>query len=172
MQIWRSKSSPNHKTPLALTIGNFDGVHLGHQAILSRLKETADKLGIAACVMTFEPHPREFFAPDQAPTRLTSFREKLQQLARSKVDYVRVYRFNYDFAKISPEAFIERILNHELSVRWLLIGDDFRFGARRAGPLSAATLISSARLEVSAWENTASIVIPVSARISSTSDPI
>ncbi|MCP5291701.1 bifunctional riboflavin kinase/FAD synthetase [Nitrosomonas sp.] len=143
MQIWRSKSSPNHKTPLALTIGNFDGVHLGHQAILSRLKETADKLGIAACVMTFEPHPREFFAPDQAPTRLTSFREKLLQLARSKVDYVRVYRFNYDFAKISPEAFIERILNHELSVRWLLIGDDFRFGARRAGDFALLEALSA-----------------------------
>ncbi|SEQ85537.1 riboflavin kinase / FMN adenylyltransferase [Nitrosomonas sp. Nm51] len=143
MQIWRSKPSPNYKTPLALTIGNFDGVHLGHQAILSRLKETADKLGIAACVMTFEPHPREFFAPDQAPTRLTSFRKKMQQLARLKVDYVRVYRFNYDFAKISPETFIERILNHELSVRWLLVGDDFRFGARRAGNFALLKALSA-----------------------------
>ncbi|SEN20774.1 bifunctional riboflavin kinase/FAD synthetase [Nitrosomonas marina] len=142
MQIWRSNPSPNHKTPLALTIGNFDGVHLGHQAILSCLKDTADKLGIAACVMTFEPHPREFFAPDQAPTRLTSFREKLQQLARSKIDYVRVYRFNYDFAKISPEAFVDRILIQELSVRWLLVGDDFRFGARRAGDFAMLKAMS------------------------------
>jgi len=133
MQIWRSKPSPNHKTPIALTIGNFDGVHLGHQAMLSRLKSTADQLGLAACVMTFEPHPREFFAPDQAPTRLTSLREKLEQLAKSGIDYVRVYRFNYDFAKISPEAFITQILEKEHSVRWLLVGDDFRFGARRAG---------------------------------------
>jgi riboflavin kinase/FMN adenylyltransferase len=83
--------------------------------------------------MTFEPHPREFFAPDQAPTRLTSLREKLIQLAASGVDYVRVYRFNYDFAKISPEFFISQILQEDHAVRWLLIGDDFRFGARRAG---------------------------------------
>ncbi|MCB1937213.1 MAG: bifunctional riboflavin kinase/FAD synthetase [Nitrosomonas sp.] len=133
MQIWRSKTSPNQKTPIALTIGNFDGVHLGHQAMLSRLRSAADRLGLAACVMTFEPHPREFFAPDQAPTRLTSLREKLEQLAVSGIDFTRVYRFNYDFAKISPEDFITRILEKEHSVRWLLVGDDFRFGSRRAG---------------------------------------
>ena len=142
MQIWRSKPSPNKKTPLALTIGNFDGVHLGHQAMLSRLKHAANKLGIAACVMTFEPHPREFFAPDQAPTRLTSFREKLEQLAKSDVDYVRVYRFNYDFAKINPEEFVSRLLQKELSVRWLLVGDDFRFGARRAGDFAMLNALS------------------------------
>lgn len=133
MQIWRSRSSPHHKTPIALTIGNFDGVHLGHQAILARLKSASDHLGIATCVMTFEPHPREFFAPDQAPTRLTSLREKLIQLAASRIDYVRVYRFNYDFAKISPEFFVSKILQENHTVQWLLIGDDFRFGARRAG---------------------------------------
>jgi len=142
MQIWRSKPSPNSKTPLALTIGNFDGVHLGHQAILSRLRQTADKLGIAACVMTFEPHPREFFAPDQAPTRLTSFKEKLVQLAKSNVDYVRVYRFNYDFAKISPERFVAEILQQELSVQWLLVGDDFRFGASRVGNFELLKILS------------------------------
>ena len=133
MQIWRSTSSPNIKTPLALTIGNFDGVHLGHQAILSRLKSISHQFGLAACVMTFEPHPREFFAPDQASTRLTSLREKLEQLATSSIDYVRVYRFNRDFAKISPQAFVSQILLKDHAVRWLLIGDDFRFGARRAG---------------------------------------
>lgn len=133
MQIWRSTSSPNIKTPLALTIGNFDGVHLGHQAILSRLKSVSHQLGLAACVMTFEPHPREFFAPDQASTRLTSLREKLEQLAVSSIDYVRVYRFNRDFAKISPQTFVSQILLKDHAVRWLLVGDDFRFGARRAG---------------------------------------
>ncbi|HBV20653.1 MAG TPA: bifunctional riboflavin kinase/FAD synthetase [Nitrosomonas sp.] len=142
MQIWRSKSSPNNKVPIALTIGNFDGVHLGHQAILSRLRNAADKLGIAACAMTFEPHPREFFAPDQAPTRLTSLREKFEQLAKSNVDCIRVYRFNYDFAKISPEEFISQLLQKELSVRWLLVGDDFRFGARRAGDVTMLKALS------------------------------
>lgn len=132
MHTWR-RASTRAETPIALTIGNFDGVHLGHQAMLSRLKDAAHRLGLPACVMTFEPHPREFFAPDQAPTRLTSLREKLQLLAQSEVDYVHVCRFNYDFARISAEEFITRILNQELSVRWLLVGDDFRFGARRAG---------------------------------------
>lgn len=135
MHTWR-RTSTRAETPVALTIGNFDGVHLGHQAMLSRLKDAAHRLGLPACVMTFEPHPREFFAPDQAPTRLTSLREKLQLLARSEVDCVHVCRFNYDFARISPEEFITRVLNQELSVRWLLVGDDFRFGARRAGDLT------------------------------------
>lgn len=132
MHVWRS--IPSHaETPIALTIGNFDGVHLGHQAMLTRLKNAASRLGLPACVMTFEPHPREFFAPDQAPTRLTSLREKLELLDKSGIDGVIVYRFNFDFAKISPETFITRILVDGFSVRWILVGDDFRFGARRAG---------------------------------------
>lgn len=143
MHTWQSTTSKHAKTPVALTIGNFDGVHLGHQAMLTRLIDAANRLGIAACVMTFEPHPREFFAPDQAPTRLTSLREKLELLAKSKVDSVRVYRFNYNFAKISPEEFITRILNKELSVRWLLVGDDFRFGARRAGDFAMLQALSA-----------------------------
>ena len=73
------------EAPVALTIGNFDGVHLGHQAMLACLKETAARLGLTACVMIFEPHPREFFAPDKAPTRLTSLREKLELLAAAGV---------------------------------------------------------------------------------------
>lgn len=132
MHTWR-RSSIRAKTPIALTIGNFDGVHLGHQAMLTRLKDAAKRLGLPACVMTFEPHPREFFAPDQAPARLTSLREKLKYLIQAEVDCIHVCRFNYDFARINPEQFITRTLNQELSVRWLLVGDDFRFGARRAG---------------------------------------
>ncbi len=121
------------ETPVALAIGNFDGVHLGHQAMLTRLKEATNQLGLVSCVMTFEPHPREFFAPDQAPTRLTSLREKLELLAELGVERVQVCRFNFDFAKISAEDFIARILQRGLGVRWILVGDDFRFGARRAG---------------------------------------
>jgi riboflavin kinase/FMN adenylyltransferase len=122
-------------TPVALTIGNFDGVHLGHQAMLAELRRAADRLGLPACVLTFEPHPREFFAPDQAPTRLTSLREKLELLAAAGADRVQVCRFNYAFAQISAEDFIERVLVRGLGARWLLVGDDFRFGARRAGSL-------------------------------------
>ncbi|SFW38015.1 bifunctional riboflavin kinase/FAD synthetase [Nitrosovibrio sp. Nv17] len=121
------------EAPVALTIGNFDGVHRGHQAMLARLRETADRLGVVACVMVFEPHPREFFAPDRAPTRLTSLREKLELLAAAGVERVQVCRFDYDFARIGAEEFIVRILRDGLAVKWILVGDDFRFGARRAG---------------------------------------
>lgn len=120
-------------TPIALTIGNFDGVHLGHQAMLHRLRHAAAERGLPACVMTFEPHPREFFAPDQAPTRLTSLREKLDLLEHCGVDRAYLCRFDFDFARVTAEDFITRILKRGLEVRWLLIGDDFRFGARRAG---------------------------------------
>jgi len=119
--------------PVALTIGNFDGVHLGHQAMLSRLSTAARERGLASCVMTFEPHPREFFAPDKAPTRLTSLREKLELLQKAGVERVHICRFNFDFAKTTPEDFIERLLQRGLGARWIQVGDDFRFGARRAG---------------------------------------
>ena len=123
-------------SPVALTIGNFDGVHIGHQAMLVRLTDAARELGVPPCVMTFEPHPREFFAPDKAPTRLTSLREKLELLARFGVERVHVCRFNFEFAKTTPEDFIDRILHRGLAARWILVGDDFRFGARRGGDLA------------------------------------
>jgi len=119
--------------PTALTIGNFDGVHLGHQAMLAELKRAAGRLGVPACVLTFEPHPREFFAPDKAPTRLTPLREKLELLADCGIDRVHLCRFNYGFAQTTAEDFIERVVARGLGARWVLVGDDFRFGARRAG---------------------------------------
>ena len=120
----------------ALTIGNFDGVHLGHQAMLAELKRAAVRLGVPSCVLTFEPHPREFFAPDKAPTRLTSLREKLELLREFDIDRVHLCRFDYRFAQITAEEFIERVLARGLGARWVLAGDDFRFGARRAGDLA------------------------------------
>src|ERR1700704_6544405 len=95
-------------SPVALTIGNFDGVHIGHQAMLVRLADAARILGVPPCVMTCEPHPREFFAPDKAPTRLTSLREKLELLARLGVDRVQICRFNFDFARTTSEEFVAR----------------------------------------------------------------
>src|SRR5258706_5350253 len=130
MRVFRTLTTAP-PTPVALTIGNFDGVHLGHQAMLARLTAAARALGIPSCVMTFEPHPREFFAPDQAPTRLTSLREKLELLAGCGVDRVHLCHFNYALAQITAEDFIERILVRGLAARWVLVGDDFRFGARR-----------------------------------------
>lgn len=135
MRITR-RASIQASQPVALTIGNFDGVHLGHQAMLTRVKQAAKRLGIASCVMTFEPHPREFFTPDRAPTRLTNLREKLEYLAELELDQVQIFRFDNQFANISAETFVTHTLKRVLNVRWLLIGDDFRFGARRAGDLA------------------------------------
>lgn len=120
-------------TSTILTIGNFDGVHRGHQALLERLTAHARKMALPAAVLTFEPHPREFFAPDQAPARLTSLREKLNLLERGGVDHVYVCRFDARLAALSAETFIERILVRGLSTRHLMIGDDFRFGKGRGG---------------------------------------
>jgi riboflavin kinase/FMN adenylyltransferase len=101
--------------------------------MIERVTRAARERALASCVMTFEPHPREFFAPDQAPTRLTSLREKLELFAGLDLGAVLVSRFDYDFARVGAEEFVERILVRGLAVRWLLVGDDFRFGARRAG---------------------------------------
>jgi riboflavin kinase/FMN adenylyltransferase len=124
---------PSSSRPVALTIGNFDGVHRGHQAILDRLVREARARDLPAAVLTFEPHPREFFSPETAPTRLTSLREKLELLAAYGVDQVHVQRFDSRFAHLTAELFIERVLVQGLRTRWLLIGDDFRFGAKRTG---------------------------------------
>lgn len=119
--------------PVALTIGNFDGVHRGHEAMIRAVMAHAAGQGMRSCVMTFEPHPREFFAPDAAPTRLSSLREKLERFAELGVDEALVCRFDYAFAQISAAQFVERIVAHALGARFVLVGDDFRFGARRQG---------------------------------------
>ena len=119
--------------PIALTIGNFDGVHLGHQAMLAKLVAAARERNLPAAVMTFEPHPREFFTPDSAPARLTSLREKLELLRDVGVDRVYVCRFNRAFSQIGADDFVTRILHRRLAVKWLLVGDDFSFGAKRGG---------------------------------------
>ncbi|KAB2309174.1 bifunctional riboflavin kinase/FAD synthetase [Betaproteobacteria bacterium SCN2] len=119
--------------PHAVTIGNFDGLHRGHQAMLARLKEEAAKRGLPSCVLTFEPHPREFFAPAQAPARLSSLREKSELIRGAGIDRLHVCRFNQRFASLSPDDFIQQVLINSLGTRWLLVGDDFRFGAQRAG---------------------------------------
>jgi riboflavin kinase/FMN adenylyltransferase len=120
-------------TPHAVTIGNFDGLHLGHQAMLSRLKDVARARGLPSCVLSFEPHPREFFAPEQAPARLSSLREKAECLRRLGIDRFHVFRFDRAFSALSAEAFIEQVLGHTMQARYVLVGDDFRYGAKRAG---------------------------------------
>ncbi|MDP3421848.1 MAG: bifunctional riboflavin kinase/FAD synthetase [Thiobacillus sp.] len=120
-------------TPHAVTIGNFDGLHLGHQAMLARLQDVARARGLPSCVLSFEPHPREFFAPEQAPARLSSLREKAEHLQRLGIDRLHVFRFDRAFASLSAEAFIEQVLGTTLQARYVLVGDDFRYGAKRAG---------------------------------------
>jgi len=119
--------------PNAVTIGNFDGIHLGHQAMLARLTARATSIGAAPAVLTFEPHPREIFTPESAPTRLTTLREKLEILRNLGVAHVHVCRFSKPFAALSADEFVQRILLRGLNARYVLVGDDFRFGAKRAG---------------------------------------
>ena len=136
MKVRRHFSAVGAAPPVALTIGNFDGAHLGHQAMLARTVAAARSLSIFSCALTFEPHPREFFAPDQAPARLTSLREKLELLASHGIQRVQVCRFGYRFAQITAEEFIDKIVCRGLNAKWVLVGEDFRFGARRAGDLT------------------------------------
>jgi riboflavin kinase/FMN adenylyltransferase len=119
-----------------LTIGNFDGVHRGHRALIERVVAKAREANLTACVLTFEPHPREFFAGDAAPARLTRLRDKLELLAQAGVQRVHVARFDARFAAMPAERFIQQVLIDGLGVHWLLVGRDFRFGARRAGDFS------------------------------------
>lgn len=131
MLIFRGLNSTDKK-PVALTIGNFDGVHLGHQALLKQLRMAAQLLGFPTAVLVFEPHPREFFIPQEAPARLTSMREKLEFFATLDVDRVYVCRFNSSFAQMSAVDFVHA-LSDKLAAKFVLIGDDFRFGNRRSG---------------------------------------
>lgn len=116
-----------------LTIGKFDGVHLGHQAVLVNLVEKAKTLGLASTVMIFEPQPEEVFAPQHAPARLSRFRDKYQQFKALGIDRLICVRFNSVFAAMSPESFIQDLLVKQLGVKFLVVGDDFRFGHQRKG---------------------------------------
>jgi riboflavin kinase/FMN adenylyltransferase len=146
MKVFRGLPNAASRAPCALAIGNFDGVHRGHQALLARLREVASSMGLESAVMTFEPHPREFFAaragdPSKAPKRIASLRDKLASLSRAGVDRVTVEHFNAHFASLTPQDFVEKILVHGLHVKWLIVGDDFCYGARRAG--NVQTLIEA-----------------------------
>ena len=148
MKVFRGLPNAEARAPCALTIGNFDGVHLGHRALLARMREAASALALEAAVMTFEPHPREFFAHlagdlGKAPTRIAGLRDKLQSLANAGVDRVIVEHFNASFAAVPADEFVEKMLVQGLHVKWLMVGDDFRYGRRRAGDV--ATLIDAGR---------------------------
>jgi riboflavin kinase/FMN adenylyltransferase len=134
--------SPQHQG-CVVTIGNFDGVHRGHQALLARVKERAKQLQVPSLVMTFEPQPAEFFAKDKPKVpRLTRFREKFRALARSGVDKVLVLPFNQWVADLSAEQFVEQVLYQGCGAKDIIIGDDFRFGRARQGDFAFLKQIS------------------------------
>jgi len=138
MKVFRGLQHANLAPACALTIGNFDGVHRGHQAMLALLRTQASQRGVASCVLTFEPHPRDFFAadgkrPEGAPARIATLRDKLLDLACCGVDQAVVMPFNTALAARPAEEFITEVLLQGLRARYVLVGDDFRFGARRAG---------------------------------------
>ena len=142
MQVFRGLPA-DADTHVALTIGNFDGVHRGHRAMLSRLVEAAEDLELPSAVLTFDPPPREFFARASAPPRLSSVRDKIEAFASHGVARTYIARFDARLASLDPQAFIEGVLVQRLGVRWVLVGEDFRFGKGRAGNI--ASLRAAAR---------------------------
>ncbi len=138
MRVFRGLHHPGIARACALTIGNFDGVHRGHQAMLALLRSEAQHRGLPSCVMSFEPHPRDYFAalagkPELAPARIATLRDKLAELERCGVDQAVVLRFDQRFAAQSPQAFVDDVLVRGLGAKYVLVGDDFRYGAKRAG---------------------------------------
>lgn len=133
MKVSRRLKPASIQAPCALTIGNFDGVHRGHQALLRQLVEGARTRHLSPCVLTFEPHPREFFSPHDAPPRIQNLRDKLTALKQCEIDTIAIEEFNHAFSKLSPSEFVQDILIEKLNTKWILIGDDFCYGAKRAG---------------------------------------
>jgi riboflavin kinase/FMN adenylyltransferase len=138
MQVFRGFRHPGVAPACALTIGNFDGVHRGHQAMLALLNTEARQRGLPSCVLTFEPHPRDYFAaaskrPELAPARIGTLRDKLGELAACGVSQTVVLPFDAALAAQTPDQFIRQVLMEGLGARYVLVGDDFRFGAQRAG---------------------------------------
>ena len=148
MQVFRRLPPAHERRECVLTIGNFDGVHRGHQAMLARLRREADARALPACVLTFEPHPREFFARHrpgaEMPARIATLRDKLEALAEAGVDRTCIAPFGPALAACSAERFVEQMVVAGLRARWVLVGDDFRFGARRVGDLALLQALAPA----------------------------
>ena len=150
MQVFRGFQHPTVAPACALTIGNFDGVHAGHQAMLALLRAEAQRRRVPSCVLTFEPHPRDYFAKSlqqagHAPARVGTLRDKLEGLAQCGIDQTIVLPFNARLAAQPPDSFIRTVLVQGLGVRYVLVGDDFRFGAKRAGDYAMLDAAGSAQ---------------------------
>ena len=131
-----------HHRKCVATIGNFDGLHLGHQAIISQLKDIANTYDLPTVVIIFEPQPQEYFSPENAPTRLTRLREKVEELSRLGVDRLVVLRFDEELANLSAREFVELLLIEGLDIRHLVVGDDFRFGKDRQGDYATLEMMA------------------------------
>ncbi len=150
MQVFRGIQHAALAPACALTIGNFDGVHRGHQAMLALLRNEAHHRGLPSTVLTFEPHPRDYFAalmgkPELAPSRVATLRDKLSELENCGVDQVVVLPFDKALASLTPDEFVDRILVQGLKAQYVLVGDDFRFGAKRAGDYALLDAMGSAK---------------------------
>ena len=149
MRVFRGFHHRGIAPACALTIGNFDGVHRGHQAMIALMRGEAEQRGVASCVLTFEPHPRDFFAqraqrPELAPSRVATLRDKLADLKRCGVEQTVILPFDAHMSSLSPQAFIEDVLVQGLNARYVLVGDDFKFGAQRAGDYAFLDAAASA----------------------------
>jgi len=145
MHIFRGIHHPKLAAACAVTIGNFDGVHRGHQAMLALLRNEARHRSLPSCVMTFEPHPRDFFAkqlgkPELAPQRIASLRDKLAELEACGVDQCVIMPFNPWLSGLTPDEFVQQVLVQGLGTRYVLVGDDFCYGAKRAGNYASLSL--------------------------------
>lgn len=146
MQVVRSIRRFNGLTKgCVLTIGNFDGLHLGHQAIIETLGERARALDLPTALMTFEPMPRALFTPDDPPLRLSSLREKMEDARTLGVDIFVRARFDQAFAHMSPATFLEELIEQRLNARAILVGEDFRFGYKRSGDIDTLSRFAEAR---------------------------
>jgi len=141
LSIFRQAPAPEQRLPCALSIGNFDGVHRGHQAMIAQVCSAAQRLNLSPTILTFAPHPRQYFAhlnhrPELSPPQITGLRDKLTALSNSGIERVVLARFNRAMAEMSASDFVTKWLAQELNVRWLLVGEDFRFGRQRAGDVT------------------------------------
>jgi len=130
MQIYRHIPNTGLHTPCVLTIGNYDGIHLGHQKLINELLINSKDSQMESAIMIFEPHPREFFTPKDAPSRITSLREKIEYFQFKKIDRVYIVKFNMKFAHMSGDQFLLKLKN-QISAKSILVGEDFRFGKNR-----------------------------------------
>ena len=130
MQIYRHIPNSGSHPPCVLTIGNYDGIHLGHQKLIDELLIKSKNSQIESAIMIFEPHPREFFTPKDAPTRITSLREKIEYFQSRKIDRIYIVKFNMRFARMSGDQFILK-LKDQVTAQTILVGEDFRFGRNR-----------------------------------------